>query len=74
MSIKDEVVESDFLSLQLHWQRALLLARPFVELQHLLSRRWCVPIRRAAFLVFSPCADPRSICLSLAPSFERRPR
>jgi hypothetical protein len=36
---KEKVVESDLLSPQLYQQRALPLAEPLVELQHLLSGR-----------------------------------
>lgn len=67
MAIEEEVVKADFLSPQLHQQRALPLAQPLVELQHLLGGRRCVPVCRATFLVFPPCADPGSLCLRLAP-------
>jgi hypothetical protein len=73
VSIEEKVVESDLLSPQLYQQRALPLAEPLVELQHLLSGRWCVPIRRAAFLLFPLCTDPLSYHLILAPPSERRP-
>ena len=73
VSVEEEVVESNLLSPQLHQQRALPLAEPLMELQHLLGGRWCVPIRRAAFLLFPPCADPLSCRLILAPPSERRP-
>ena len=73
VSIEEEVVEADFLSPQLHQQRALPLAEPLVELQHLLGGRWCVPVCRAAFLFYPPCADPLSCRLSLAPPPKRRP-
>jgi hypothetical protein len=73
VSTEAKVVESDLLGPQLHQQRALPLAEPLVELQHLLGGRWCVPIRSAAFLFFPPCTDPGSICLHLAPPSERCP-
>ena len=71
VSIEEEVVETDLLSPQLHQQRALPLAEPFVELQHLLSGHWRVPVCRAAFLFFSPRANPGSLCLRLAPPSKR---
>ena len=71
--IEEKAIKSDLFGPQLHQQRALPLAEPLVELQHLLGGRWCVPMRSAAFLFFPLCADPRSICLHLALSFERRP-
>ena len=74
VSTKEKVVESNLLGPQLHQQRALLLAEPLVELQHLLGGRWCVPIRSAAFLFFPLCADPRSICMRLALSSKRHPK
>ena len=37
VSIEEKVVESDLLSPQLYQQRALPLAEPLVELQHILS-------------------------------------
>jgi hypothetical protein len=39
VSVEQEVVEPDLLSLQLHQQRALPLAEPLVELQHFLCGR-----------------------------------
>ena len=74
VSVEENVVESDLLSPQLYQQRALPLAEPLVELQHLLGGRWCVPIRSAAFLFFPLCADPRSICMRLALSSKRHPK
>ena len=72
VSVEEEVIESNLLGSQLHQQRALTFAEPLVELQHLLSGRWRVSVCRATFLVFSPCTDPLSLCLDLAPSAERR--
>ena len=72
--IKEEVVKSNLLSLQLHQQHALLLIKPLIELQHLLSRRQCVPIYRAAFLFYLLCADLLSYYLSLTLPSKRRPK
>ena len=74
VSIEEEVVETDLLGPQLHQQRALSLAEPLVELQHLLGGHWCVPVCCAAFLVFSLCANPRALCLCFAPSSKRCPK
>ena len=71
VSIEEKVVESDLLGPQLYQQRALSLTEPLVELQHFLGGHWCVPVCRAAFLVHPLCADPRPLCLRLAPSAER---
>ena len=38
VSLEEEVVKTDYLSLQLHQQRALPSAKPLVELQHFISR------------------------------------
>jgi hypothetical protein len=73
VSIEEEVVEADLLGSQLHQQRALPLAKLLVELQHPLGGHRRVSVCRAAFLVFPPCADPRPLCLFLAPSLERCP-
>jgi hypothetical protein len=59
VSIEEKVVESNLLGPQLHQQRALPLAEPLVELQHLLSRRWCVPtVSVHSMRGFSQCAEP----------------
>ena len=71
--IEEKVVKSDLLGPQLYQQRALSLAEPLMELQHLLGGRWCVPVCCSAFLVFSPCAYPLSCRLSLAPFSKRCP-
>jgi hypothetical protein len=73
VSVEEKVAKANLFGPQLHQQRALPLAEPLVELQHLLSGRWCMPIRSAAFLFFPLCADLRSICLHLAPPSERCP-
>jgi hypothetical protein len=73
VSIEEKVVEADLLGPQLYQQRGLSLAKPLVELRHLLGGRQRVSVCRAAFLVFSPYAYPCPLCLRLTPSSERCP-